>query len=168
MFWFCHYINSFVSLYWITILRHFPLAIAWVRHADRRLFLKFPEVVFMDFTANTTKVSFSLNPWPTTSHFHCFIFGITSLTSTETFPDSIFHYLHILFIHTFYTITGKTTAVPICLQNQFWFQLLLSQLILSDLIFCRNLTYICQVQALLPFEPMSPTSRRGCVTFFHE
>jgi hypothetical protein len=34
----------------------FVLAIAWVRHSDRRLFFKFPEVVFMDFTANTTKV----------------------------------------------------------------------------------------------------------------
>ena len=30
-------------------------AIAWVRHEDRLLFQKFPEVVFMDFTANTTK-----------------------------------------------------------------------------------------------------------------
>ena len=49
----------------------FSLAIAWVRHSDRRLFLKFPEVVFMDFTANTTKVTPTLTPAP-----------------AHTFPDS--------------------------------------------------------------------------------
>ena len=31
------------------------IAVAWVRHEERLLFQKFPEVVFMDFTANTTK-----------------------------------------------------------------------------------------------------------------
>jgi hypothetical protein len=29
---------------------NFRIAIAWVRHAERILFQKFPEVVFMDFT----------------------------------------------------------------------------------------------------------------------
>ncbi len=54
--------KSFWWLYLVFNLRPFPLAIAWVRHADRRLFLKFPEVVFMDFTAHTTKVSSTLKP----------------------------------------------------------------------------------------------------------
>jgi hypothetical protein len=31
------------------------VAVAWVRHEDRLLFQKFSEVVFMDFTSNTTK-----------------------------------------------------------------------------------------------------------------
>jgi hypothetical protein len=32
-----------------------PLAVAWVRHEERLLFQRFPEVVYMDFTANTTR-----------------------------------------------------------------------------------------------------------------
>ena len=31
------------------------VVVAWVRHDERALFKRFPEVCFMDFTANTTK-----------------------------------------------------------------------------------------------------------------
>jgi hypothetical protein len=34
---------------------HAPLVVAWVRHDERALFRRFPEVCYMDFTANTTK-----------------------------------------------------------------------------------------------------------------
>ena len=32
-----------------------PVVVAWVRHEERLLFQRFPEVVYMDFTASTTQ-----------------------------------------------------------------------------------------------------------------
>jgi hypothetical protein len=34
---------------------HAHVVVAWVRHDERALFRRFPEVCYMDFTANTTK-----------------------------------------------------------------------------------------------------------------
>jgi hypothetical protein len=46
---------SILVIYYLSSHPNINLVVAWVRHEERALFQRFPEVCFMDFTANTTK-----------------------------------------------------------------------------------------------------------------
>ena len=46
---------SLLVIYYLSCHPNKTIVVAWVRHEERALFQRFPEVCFMDFTANTTK-----------------------------------------------------------------------------------------------------------------
>jgi hypothetical protein len=51
---FITYCPSLLEIYYLSSHPNYHLVVAWMRHEERALFICFPEVRFMDFTANTT------------------------------------------------------------------------------------------------------------------